>query len=94
MDIITVLDSIGAIVGISALLLAVYSLKVGYDEYDETYIGVLYVLGLLLIFLAIERPIEHELTGASPVVVTGRLVIYTTVAYWEYVIVSNIMIDG
>lgn len=90
MDVVPVIDIVGGIVGVIALLLATYSLQRKYHKYDETYIGVMYLMGVLLIFIAVERPIQHELTSDSVAVVFGRVVIYSTVAYWEYSVVKGI----
>lgn len=84
-----IFDGIGVLVGAFAILFAVYTLYHYPDDYDQPYIIALYLVGLLLLFFAGERPLDHTLTTTEVPVVFGRFLMYLGVGYWEYVLVRE-----
>lgn len=88
--IIQFLDLFGVITGFLTLGIAAYALfaRDG-TNYDEPYIAALYMVGIILLFFAGERPLSHDLTGDNVLIVLGRAAMYVTVFVWEVLILRS-----
>lgn len=82
-------DMFGAVVGAVGISLALYTLYHYPEDYNQAYVAALFILGTLLLVLAGERPVSHQLTSDELPVVLGRALMYCGVAYWEVIIVRQ-----
>lgn len=86
-----ILNIFGGFVGFCALVIATGVLYNRHEEYNAPYVAVLFVVGILLMFFALERPVPHALTLEDLHITVARTTMYVGVAYWEFVIVSSFM---
>lgn len=78
-------NALGIVVGLGALSLAVFTITLYRGLYDSSFVAALYIIGLIIVFLSLEVPMDEGIY-----IPMGRLAIFLAVGYWELVVLRAV----